>query len=77
MGVARSRLWAPATNMAALSRGWKPIIQTNLVDTASVMGFPRSSSFCPHTTLSALRDEPKLERLRGRLCKMSIKLLQR
>lgn len=75
MGVARSRLWAPATNMAALSRGWKPIIQTNLVDTASVMGFPRSSSF--YTTLSALRDEPKLERLRGRLCKMSIKLLQR
>ena len=63
MGVARSQLWAPATNMAALSRGCKPIIQTNLVNTDSVMDFPRSSSFCRHTTLRALLDDPKLERL--------------
>lgn len=64
MGVVRFRLWAPATEMAALLPGSKPIIHTNFVNTDSVMGFPRSSSFCRHTTLRTLRDDLKLERLK-------------
>lgn len=78
MRVAHSHLLAPATKMAALLRGCKPTTQTNFVNTDSVMGFPRSRSFCRHTTLlGALRGDPKLERLREmsvlqgwRLCKV-------